>query len=395
MGTVYNRGTRATPLWYVSYREHGKRVTRASHMPTKAQAKLFLGEIESRVARGTVGIEESGDAPMFEPLFTLFLEGLTNRNAKDDRSRGKRHVMTVFGKQRVSDVTLPKVMEWIDTQRAQATLSESSIRQNMNLLSRFFSWAIARGTASLNPVRQMPIGSRPTQAVKSDTPWLNDDAIVRKLIAELEEPIHFMFYLCNRSGLRTGEAAGLRMADLSFIGEGSIRVRFSFDGPLKEDKKGAGKVKWTPAPEDCEEFLGPWLAQRQAQGAGPESLAFPCAGRKGGCYRKEYIEQCWEKASPKHVGEMKVSRKQKNGAVIEKSHPTMTWYQATRHSFVSRNLAAGASLDEVSAAVGHSSPVVTKRYYDHFLRKTFSPRLRAGLGLGKQSDGATVVPIRK
>jgi len=68
----------------------------------------------------------------------------------------------------------------------------------------------------------------------------------------------------------------------------------------------------------------------------------------------------------------------------------MTWYEATRHSFVSRHLANGASLDEVSAAVGHSSPVVTKRFYDHFIRRSFSPRLRAGLG--EQAIGR-VVPI--
>ena len=57
----------------------------------------------------------------------------------------------------------------------------------------------------------------------------------------------------------------------------------------------------------------------------------------------------------------------------------LTWYQATRHSFVSRNLARGATLDEVSAAVGHSSPTVTRQFYDHFVRKQFSPGLRAAL----------------
>ena len=64
------------------------------------------------------------------------------------------------------------------------------------------------------------------------------------------------------------------------------------------------------------------------------------------------------------------------------------------HSFVSRHLANDASLDEVSAAVGHSSPVVTKRFYDHFIRRSFSPRLRTGLGLGKQ-PGGRVVPMPK
>jgi hypothetical protein len=50
----------------------------------------------------------------------------------------------------------------------------------------------------------------------------------------------------------------------------------------------------------------------------------------------------------------------------------LTWYQATRHSFVGRNLGAGASLDEVSSAIGHGPPAVTKGFYDHFIRKTFS-----------------------
>jgi hypothetical protein len=66
----------------------------------------------------------------------------------------------------------------------------------------------------------------------------------------------------NRSGRRTGETAGLRMSGLSFVDEGIIRVRYSYDGPLREDKKGEGKVKWVPAPEDCAQFLEPWLAPR-------------------------------------------------------------------------------------------------------------------------------------
>jgi len=73
----------------------------------------------------------------------------------------------------------------------------------------------------------------------------------------------------------------------------------------------------------------------------------------------------------------------------------MTWYQATRHSFVSRHLSRGASVDEVSAAVGHSSLVVTRRFYDHFIRRTFSPKLRAGLGLVAKQEGGRVVPMRK
>lgn len=395
MGTVFNRGTKDKPNWYVGYRVDGHWVYKPSRQATKAQAKRWVQEIESRIARGQVGIEDDADAPAFKPAFEGFLEGLTNRNAADDRSRGRRHLLPKFTRMKLADVGLASVMGWIDEQRAAGALSEASIRHNMNLLSRFFSWAIARDKASINPVRQIPMGSRPTQTVKSDTPWLDDDAIVRKLIGDLEEPINFMFYLCNRSGLRTGEAAGLRMSDMTFVGEGLIRVRFSYEGPLKEDKKGAGKVKWVPAPEDCAEFLGPWVEQRKAQGAGPEAHVFPCARRKGLGYRKEYIESCWEEAAPKHVGAREVLLKKKGDKVANEQKPTMTWYQATRHSFVSRHLSRGASLDEVSAAVGHSSPVVTKRFYDHYVRRTFSPRLRAGLGLVSQPQGGRVVAMKR
>lgn len=150
-----------------------------------------------------------------------------------------------------------------------------------------------------------------------------------------------------------------------------------------------------PAPEDCAEFLGPWLEQRKAQGAGPEDRVFPCARRKGLCYRKEYIEACWEDAAPKHVGAREVLLKKKGDKIANEKKPKMTWYQATRHSFVSRHLSGGASLDEVSAAVGHSSPVVTKRFYDHYVRRSFSPKLRAGLGLTAKQQGGRVVQMRK
>ena len=262
MGTVFNRGTKDRPNWYVGYRENGRWVYKASRQPTKALAKRWVSEIESRIARGNVGIEDQEDAPQFKASFTAFLEGLTNRNAADDRSRGRRHCFRSSSGKRIADIDLGAAMEWIDEQRAAGELSDASIRHNMNLLSRFFSWAIARGKASINPVRQIPMGSRPSQSVKSDTPWLADDAIVRKLIDDLEEPISFMFYLCNRSGLRTAKQRA-SVSDMDFIEEGVLRVRFSYDGPLKEDKKGEGKVKWVPAPEDCEEFLGPWLAQRR------------------------------------------------------------------------------------------------------------------------------------
>jgi len=65
-----------------------------------------------------------------------------------------------------------------------------------------------------------------------DTPWFKDEAVAQKLMVLLPEPINLMFYLGNRSGLRTGELAGLRMSDLDYLKmrhSGSI----SYDGPAQ------------------------------------------------------------------------------------------------------------------------------------------------------------------
>ncbi len=373
MGSVINRGSRSKPNWYIKFKDvDGRWKARPSKQPTKEQAKAYLREVE---ARGALGIPELQASPLCQPLMEEWLASLTNRNAQDDRSRCRRELLPTFGATRLSDVTLPAVMKWLDAQQAEGRLSAGSIRHNLNLLSRFFAWAIDRERTTVNPVRQIPFGKRPKQPSRSDAPWLDDDDIVRAIIARLPEPVTYMFYLGNRSGLRTGEIAGLRLSDFDFLDEGVIRVRFSYDGPLKEDKHGEGKVKFVPAAEDCAAYLGPWLERRRANGAGPEDLVFPGPTRPDRPCRKEYIESRWE-------------------PVAEELELELTWYQATRHSFVSRSLKAGASLDEVSAAVGHSSPVVTKRWYDHLVRRSFSAKLRGGLGLGDQAPD-NVVALRE
>jgi len=373
----YNRGTKHQPNWWIRYRDvDGEERSTATHVATKAEAAVIATQIKTRITAGKFGVERPEEKHFCGPLMRDWMAALSNRNAQDDRSRVTRHVLPTFADLTLKDVTLPAVMRWLDKMKAAGKLSAASRRHCLNQLSRFFSWAIERGYASVNPVKQIPTGKRPQQPHKRDTPWLDDDAMVRRIIHALPEPIGLMFYIGNRSGLRTGELAGLRLSDLDGLAEGAILVRFSYAGPLKEDKAGIGKSKWAPAAEDAAALLGPWLTQRRAEGAGPEDYLFPCAKRGGSHYRKEYIEGCWER-------------------VATQLGLTLTWYQATRHSFVTRSLKGGAVLDEVSAAIGHSSPVVTRRYYDHYVRRTFSPTLRGGLGLGNTTSEAQIIPLRR
>jgi integrase len=396
VATVYTKKTPSgSKLFYIRFKDvDGEWKDRPSHCPTKADAKRLAAKGDMRVADGLpffIADEEKAN-PTFGDLHDKFLKVQNNRSKKDDVSRMRCHVLPKWHDVQISKITLQAVMLWIDDMRAgdspvaekahakkagrkpKKKLSAATMRHNINLLSRFFGWAIERGFAELNPVRHVPMGKRPRPASKAvDRPWIEDDDVVVKVMKALAPPFDLMFYLGNRSGLRPGETWGLRMSDFGFLDEGAIRVRFSYDGPLKEDKYKEGKLKWVPAPDDCKEHLALWLKKRKLAGAKDEDYVFPAEPTFDS--GKQRLEHAWKTAA-KAVG---LWFERANKATGKSEETLMTFYEATRHSFTSRNLKNGASLDEVSGALGHSSPVVTRRYYDHFVRKSFSVGLRQGL----------------
>lgn len=347
---------------------------------------FFPSEIETRKAAG------AGET--FATLAELFCSSMSNRHARTDAMIVRRHLVPYFGPSQApfeESIDLPAVMTWIYALRAvlpdgvtpdlakrpttsegePCVLSQPSQLNLVRMLSRFFTWAIETGKAKVNPVRSIPVGKRPKASAESTEgrAWIQTDAHVKAVYLAMPQPWRYMFYLCNRSGLRPGECVGLRISDLDRMHEGAILVARNYGGPLKEDKEGKGVTKWAPAPDDLVQVLAPWLEQRKREGAQPSDLLFPLLrtrSRKPPTFRaqhdqlRDYFEEARERVGL----------------------PKMRLYDSGRHSFASRNLVEGATLEETSEAMGHSSPVITQRYYNHVKRKTFSPTLRKGVGLG-------------
>lgn len=318
---------------------------------------------------------------------------LTNRNAEIDRGRLAKHVRPAFKDLAVGAVAVPNVMRWIDAQRAVKkivdgkevqALSDASLRQNLNLLSRFFSWAITRGHCGANPVRNIPTGQRPQQTPKRDQPYIDSDEAALRMIGALPEPFNLMFYIGHTSGLRLGEVVGLRMGDVDkrFLDAGAIRVCHSYDGPLKETKRGeTSKPKYPPIGAEFEDVMRPWITRRLAEGATAESYLFehrPKAAEGEAAaathYHRQTVHRAWVKA------------KRKVGVKV-------TFYQGTRHSFASRLLDSGDMFEQVSPALGHASQTTTQRFYDHHTVK-YAPTMRMRLGV-KPSTSAPVLPIQR
>jgi integrase len=174
--------------------------------------------------------------------------------------------------------------------------------------------------------------------------------------------------------MRVGESAGLRMSDLEWLREGTIRVRYSFNGELKESKNGSKPDKWVPAPIDAVDVLKLHIHRRRLQGAGAEDLVFPYANasRFGKVRSSEWKD--WAGWHPKEI------RAKWRAACDKLGLPKdLTFYSSSRHTYVTKALIANNPLDQVSAAIGHADPATTKKYYSHYIRKDFAAGLRQGL----------------
>jgi integrase len=374
MGSTIRRGTRDRPRWYGKYRDvdgHWK-MRALLGATTKEDAKKALAAIETNVFKGIVGLPKRSTGKTFEATVRDWMATLKNRAADKYKGACSKYLIPAFPGTLAAAQEVSAVLVWVDKLRATKKLSEGSVRRLLTVLSAFWTWANERGLATSHPIRLMPKSARPKRSVrKTHTRWLkaDQDDVVWRVMDELDDPFDLAFWLGNRSGLRPGELAGLRMKDLDGLDAGVINVSHSFNGPLKEDRVG-DKFKLVPAPLDAVKMLGPLLKKRRREGAGPEDVVFkymPTTGRS----RKV---DAWEG--------MTLDAMNERWSVVRTKVPevaAMRWTDATRHSYISRCLAAGASMDEVSESVGHSSVLITRASYDHFARESFSPELRAAL----------------
>ncbi|HTP28208.1 MAG TPA: tyrosine-type recombinase/integrase, partial [Anaeromyxobacteraceae bacterium] len=137
------------------------------------------------------------------------------------------------------------------------------------------------------------------------------------------------------AGLRTGEVLGLDWKDVDLEAR-QIRVRqavrFSKLGPLRDED---------PRTVPILDALAPALARWKLSTGGTGQLFKP---KRGNFLRPNTLHAALAVA-------------------LKDLHlPTVTWYQATRHTFASQWVIGGGSMERLALILAHSSTEVTRRY---------------------------------
>ena len=138
------------------------------HVNTKPEARRLAEDMQGRIDRGLPPIEVHDDAATMEKLIPVWLASLINRNAKSDSYTVNQHMLPAFRLKAPKDIAYTDIVRWLDGLKSgDKPLSGGTRRGCLNLLSRFFGWAVARGYATVNPVRMLPRGERPKQKPKA------------------------------------------------------------------------------------------------------------------------------------------------------------------------------------------------------------------------------------
>ncbi|HVT07513.1 MAG TPA: hypothetical protein VHO67_08650 [Polyangia bacterium] len=211
--------------------DRGRWISKRVRQETRKDAMRVARALEAQYERIRLGLEASPQrGELVGPLMKRWAASLSNRSASTDLGRLNLHVLPRWQAVRIADVDLPRIMAWLDAMAEAGDLSAGSRRHCLGLLSRFMSWAVARGHAPRNPCRDIPAGSRPRPIAPppESVPWLRDDGDVLRVMRALPAPFDAVFYLGNRCGLCLGEILGLRLSDVADLEAGAIRVTHSY-----------------------------------------------------------------------------------------------------------------------------------------------------------------------
>lgn len=346
MGYVLNRGTKDRPAWYCKFRDlDGAWKQKATKQTTKAAAMRFVAEIEARIARGLVGIQEPSEQE--QTAKTLTVGDLAKRFLAEydaPRLKDRKQYMETVGPWvrcrllpyslaglPVADVRKLHVVMYRDELRKQG-FKPSSINTWVRYLSRVFTWCADTEIIDCrNPVSKVEL----LRTVPSEARYTREQC--ERLLGPEADPKVATALL---TGMRHGELCGLRWSDVRFD-LGCIEIKRSFRTTPK-----SGKARTIPLHSDLAPILKEWRARCPET---PEALVFPVAISDG-------TFRMGRRQDAAKVRSILVAA----GCPDDYENP----YHAMRHSFSTLLAESHASIDAISRMLGHSGSgsAVTRGY---------------------------------
>ena len=316
MGCIYRRGR----IYWVKYYRNGKPYAESSHSDKQEVAKRLLKIREGEISRGKLpGI--CFDRIRFEDLVEDYLTDyrINNKRTLDKAERCARYLLRKFEGMRVTDITTPRIKQYIQ-KRMDDAASNATINRELAALKRMFNLA-----ARCTPPRVAQIPYIPMLKETNVRKGFFEHETFLALIEALPEHLKPVVTFAYSTGWRKEEILGLKWNQVD-LQEGAVRLEPG------ETKNQEGRTVYLEP-----ELLGMMKdLQRKRRLNCPH--VFQCNGRKIRDFRHS-----WKKAL------------RKAGV------PTMVFHDFRRTAI--RNMIRAGVPDRVAMAIsGHKTRGVFDRY---------------------------------
>lgn len=231
-GRLFRRPGR--PGWYLRARFAGSEITRfAGHDRTTATA--VLAETIRRLSRATLLGEKLVPAVALRDVLPELLGYLERRHASttiaSERSRLER-LSRHLGPKPLRDVEAGDLVSFVSAlqagklsgKHARPVTSRAAVNRHLAAASIAFRWAVERGFATGNPVREVRRTKEPMPAAT-----IFSAADVARLVSHADPGFRPFLRVVADTGMRRGEALALTWQDVN-LREGTLQVRRSKNG---------------------------------------------------------------------------------------------------------------------------------------------------------------------
>jgi len=346
-GYVFRRKTSTGVVHVVRYRVlradgSVKHMAETVRSPRKKDAERVLAE---RLREVNSGIAPPADVG-FEDFANTHWETYLQQNIKRStqaayRSNLKRHLLPFFGPMQIAEIKAENAMRFLD-EKLKAGLSAKTRLNLYVLLQKMLNLAFELELITSNPMRRVPKPKLQRKEKPALTPLQ-----VRSVIEAVPEHFRALFVLLSLTGVRIGEALGLKWQDVDFLAS-KLHFRRSVWRRKEQTPKTDGSIR--------AKYMVPALAHALethrsiSQQASPESYVFATASGK-----------------PLDPDDMRkrVLYPALDAAGIQRTHARGFGFHLFRHSAGSQVAEATGNLKKTQNFLGHSSIAVTGDGYAH------------------------------
>ncbi len=221
-GHVYKTGKRGRQVWYGRFREpvfengQWKRVLRnvrlgsATELLTSNDALIALARILQRVQPGSRSEAFYSAREYVErEWMPRMLPTLKASTQSSYRANLNRYVLPWLGQTRLKDLRKGDIQAWLSA-LSESGLARQTVKNIWSALSSVLRTAVDWGYIEANPAHGVRLPARQPKGVV----FLPRPEQVAQILKQLPEPSYTLMLLLVGTGLRVGEAIGLRWEDI-------------------------------------------------------------------------------------------------------------------------------------------------------------------------------------